>query len=87
MADRNPSFFGPILPQPVLAPDAFSFDQLQRIRANRMEADMLRAGPQVWAETRRRTMYPVARSNDDLTPTEPMRAFISANEKSANRFR
>jgi hypothetical protein len=74
MADRDASFFGPILPQPPEAPEAFSFDELQRIRANRIVADLARHGPSAWPEAHRfRTMYPPPRSNDDLTPTEPKR--------------
>ena len=74
MADRDASFFGPILPQPADAPEAFSFDELQRIRAKRVEADLLRAGPSAWPATRRfKTIYPAIRSNDDLTPTNPTR--------------
>jgi hypothetical protein len=73
MADRDASFFGPILPQPVNAREAFSFDELQRIRANRIAADLVLRGQSAWPERRRfRTMYPSARSNDDLTPTDPM---------------
>jgi len=73
MADRDASFFGPVLPQPADAPEAFSFDELQRIRANRVAADLLRYGPSAWpAKHRFQTMYPRRRrSNDDLTPTSP----------------
>jgi len=72
MADRDASFFGPILPQPADAPEAFSFDELQRIRANRIAADMLRHGPSAWPERRRfKTIRPGPRPLDDLTPTDP----------------
>jgi hypothetical protein len=74
MADRDASFFGPVLPQPADAPEAFSFDELARIRANRVAADLLRAGPSAWPAKRRfQTMYPAPRRNDDLTPTKPTR--------------
>jgi hypothetical protein len=67
MADRNPSFFGPVLPQAADAPDAFSFEELQRIRARRMEADLLRAGSSGWPEQRRfQTIYPVSPARADL---------------------
>jgi hypothetical protein len=73
MADRDASFFGPILPQPWNAPEAFSFDELQRIRANRIAADMLRHGPSAWPERHRfQTMYPPVKRSDDLTPTDPI---------------
>ncbi len=72
MADRDASFFGPILPQPADAPEAFSFDELQRIRARRIAADLLRAGPSGWPERRRFPMiYPPPHAHDDLTPTDP----------------
>jgi len=72
MADRDASFFGPILPQPADAPEAFSFDELQRIRANRVAADLLRHGPSAWpAKHRFQTMYPRRRTNEDRTPTDP----------------
>lgn len=71
MADRNPSFFGPVLPQPPGAHEAFSFDELQRIRANRIATDLLRAGPSAWPERRRcRTLYPQPRTTE-ITPSEP----------------
>lgn len=76
MADRDASFFGPVLPQPPDAPEAFSWDELHRIRANRIAADLVRAGPSVWCEKRRfQTMYPPKKppmTLDDLTPTEPI---------------
>jgi hypothetical protein len=76
MADRDASFFGPILPQKPLAPEAFSFDELQRIRANRMAADLLRAGPSGWPERRRfRTMYPPAPGARQILPSEPTPAW------------
>jgi hypothetical protein len=57
--DRNPSFFGPVLPQTEDAPDAFSFDELQRIRGRRIEADLLRTSGAAWPLERRfQTMYP-----------------------------
>lgn len=59
MGDRDASFFGPVLPQEAHSPEAFTFDELQQIRGRRIEADLKRAGPQVWAECRRPTMYPV----------------------------
>ena len=66
MADRHASFFGPVLPQDPDAPDAFSWDELQRIRAARVEADLLRAGPSAWSQTRRfQTMLPQAEREDD----------------------
>ena len=70
MADRDASFFGPILPQPPNAPEAFWFDELQRIRANRIAADLLRTAPSGFPERQRfRMIYPVARPLDDVTPT------------------
>jgi hypothetical protein len=59
MADRNPSFYGPILPQPPNAPDAFSFEELRKIRDRRRAADdALRVGS-AWPERRRfETLYP-----------------------------
>ena len=69
MGDRDASFFGPVLPQEPDAPEAFSFAELQRIRGRRIEADLLRTAPQVWAEGRRRTMYPVAVPQGTCTPT------------------
>jgi len=59
MADRNPSFFGAVLPQAADAPEAFSFDDLQRIRGRRIEADLLRTRGTAWPAQRRfETMYP-----------------------------
>jgi hypothetical protein len=59
MADRNPSFFGPVLPQAPDAPEAFSFDELQRVRGRRIEADLLRTRGTAWPAQRRfKTMYP-----------------------------
>ena len=59
MADRYPSFFGPVLPQAADAPEAFTFAELQQIRGRRIEADMQRTAPQTWPEgCRRRTIYP-----------------------------
>ncbi len=59
MADRHPSFFGPVLPQDPEAPEAFSAAELQRIRGRRIEADMQRMGPSAWpAERRFPTMLP-----------------------------
>jgi len=58
MADRYPSFFGPVLPQAADAPEAFTFAELQQIRGRRIEADMQRTAPQTWAEGRRQTIYP-----------------------------
>jgi len=59
MGDRDASFFGPVLPQEADAPEAFSFEELQRIRGRRIEADLLRTAPQVWAGRRRQTIYPL----------------------------
>jgi hypothetical protein len=59
MADRNPSFFGPVLPQAADAPEAFSFDELQRIRGRRIEMDIVRTQGTAWPAQRRfETMYP-----------------------------
>jgi len=59
MADRDASFFGPVLPQPADAPEAFSLDELQRIRGRRIEADLLRTASPAWPAHRRfRTLYP-----------------------------
>lgn len=59
MADRNPSFFGPVLPQAPDAPEAFSFDELQQIRGRRIEAELLRTRATAWPSRRRfTTMYP-----------------------------
>ena len=61
MADRNPSFFGPVLPQEKDAPEAFSADELQRIRGRRIEVEVMRAAGSAWPLTHRfRTMYPAA---------------------------
>jgi hypothetical protein len=59
MADRNPSFFGPVLPQAPDAPEAFSFDELQRIRGRRIEVEVLRSKGSGWPSHRRfQTLYP-----------------------------
>ena len=58
VADRNPSFFGPVLPVENDEP-AFSFEELRRIRAMRAEADRARTGESAWPEERRfATIYP-----------------------------
>jgi hypothetical protein len=53
MADRYPSFFGPTRPVSADAPEAFSFDELQKIRARRLEVDLLHAASCAWPEARR----------------------------------
>jgi hypothetical protein len=59
MADRHPSFFGPVLPQTGEAEPAFSFAELQRIQANRLEADLVTAAEPAWPAARRfTTVYP-----------------------------
>ena len=69
MADRYPSFFGPVLPQEPDAPEAFSFAELQQIRGRRIEADIQRTAPQIWAEGGRRpTLYPLPAAH---TPQPP----------------
>ncbi|HEY2517398.1 MAG TPA: hypothetical protein VGI39_41280 [Polyangiaceae bacterium] len=61
MADRYPSFFGPILPQRPDAPEAFTPEELVQIRARRIEADVVRAAAPAWPERRRfETMVPAA---------------------------
>jgi hypothetical protein len=69
VADRNPSFFGPVLPQRPDAPEAFTAQELTAIRARRMEADLLRAGSSAWPERRRfETMLPAAARHLSLVP-------------------
>jgi hypothetical protein len=71
MADRNDSFFGPVLPQDPDAPEAFSFDEIQRIRAARMAADLLRTGPSAWPERpRHRMLLPQPRRDASDRPVE-----------------
>jgi hypothetical protein len=66
MADRNPSFFGPVLPQEPGAPPAFSDGELVMIRARRLEVEILRAQACAWPGRHRfETMYPARR----VTPT------------------
>ncbi len=61
MADRHPSFFGPVVPVAGDAPEAFSAAELVRIRAAHCEADLIRAGASGWPETRRfETIRPAA---------------------------
>lgn len=53
MADRNPSFFGPVLPQAEDAPEAFSASEIVKIRARRIEADLVKAHGSAFPATRR----------------------------------
>jgi hypothetical protein len=55
MADRNPSFFGPVLPASADSPPAFSPDQLQTIQARRFEADHEKMAPSAFPPVRRFT--------------------------------
>ncbi len=50
MADRDCSFFGPVLPQEEGAPEAFSFAELRRIQCRRREADEALEGESGWPE-------------------------------------
>jgi hypothetical protein len=42
VADRNPSFFGPVLPQRDGAPEAFTEEELLAMRPRRIEVELLR---------------------------------------------
>jgi hypothetical protein len=53
VADRDKSFFGPILPQAEDAQGAFSFEELQAIQARRLEVDIGRAVSPAWPQERR----------------------------------
>jgi hypothetical protein len=65
MADVHPSFYGPILPQPAGAPEAFTFEELRQIRARRLAADRLREAEGAWPAQRRfRTIYPGPQTSD-----------------------
>ncbi len=62
MADRNPSFFGPVLPPIEGSPPAFSDEELMLIRARRLESDILRAASPEWPQgARLETIYPARR--------------------------
>jgi hypothetical protein len=66
MADRHKSFFGPVLPQAADAPPAITWGELQKIRARRLEADLVRAAGPAWPEQRRfETEYGVRASEPD----------------------
>jgi hypothetical protein len=70
MADRNPSFFGPVLPPIEGSPPAFSDDELMLIRARRLETDILRAASPAWPDGPcRETIYPARR----LSPVSLLR--------------
>jgi hypothetical protein len=69
VADRDKSFFGPVLPQAEDAPDAFSFEELQRIQARRLEVDLVKAASPAWPTTRRfKSIY--ALPKDPVKPGE-----------------
>jgi hypothetical protein len=58
VADKHPSFFGPIVKN-AGGPPAFSDEELQRIRARRVEADLALANGSAWPRERRfETIYP-----------------------------
>jgi len=61
VADRNPSFFGPILAIADDSPPAFGPAELARILVRRMEIDLIRRNESAFPETRRfATMRPVS---------------------------
>ena len=55
MADRYPSFFGPVLPRSRTPPKRSRSRSSEQIRGRRIEADMQRTAPQIWADGGRRS--------------------------------
>jgi hypothetical protein len=74
MADRNPSFFGPTLPEVAGSPPAFTDDELVLIRARRLEVEVLRAHDCAWPGRHRfATILPSRRPSPAPQPP-PVRA-------------
>jgi hypothetical protein len=72
MADRNPSFFGPVLSTADHSVEAFSAEDLARIRARLVERELQLAQPSPWPTTRRfETIY--ARSAPERPSRETAR--------------
>jgi len=59
VADRYPSFFGPVLPQEEGAPEAFTEEELLAMRPRRLEVELLRLleGSAFPAQRRFETMF------------------------------
>lgn len=61
MADRNPSFFGPVLATADRTVEAYSADELARIRARLIDRDVREVHASAWPATRRfETMFPAS---------------------------
>lgn len=74
MADRNPSFFGPVLPTADQTVEAYSADELARIRARLIDRDVRQVHASAWPATRRfETMYPVAAPDSRTLETPRIR--------------
>lgn len=59
MADRDRSFFGPVLAVRPDAPEGFSEAELVRIRGEQCAVEFIRAASHAWPETRRfKTLRP-----------------------------
>jgi hypothetical protein len=68
MADRDASFFGPVLETADDSVEAFSGEEIVRIRARRIAANLSRAQA-AWPGTRRfKTLYPAAAPRHDPPP-------------------
>lgn len=88
MADRNPSFFGPVLPTADESIEAFSADELARIRARIIDRDVRRAhaSASAWPAARRfETIYPAAPTPPDSRTLETPR--VRRPDPSSSRIR